>query len=58
MVYSCRSISPRGTPRQRRGRIVPPDSPNPSRRAADPKTRRDISGISVDDESNLSSRFP
>lgn len=51
-----RSISPRGTPRQRRGRIVPPDSPNPSRRAADPKARRDNSGTSVDDESNLASR--
>lgn len=51
-----RSISPRGSPHQRRGRMVPPDSPNPSRKAADPKTRRDNTGTSVDDENNLSSR--
>ncbi|XP_042000096.1 serine/arginine repetitive matrix protein 1-like isoform X2 [Salvia splendens] len=51
-----RSISPCGSPLQRRGRMIPPESPNPSRKASDPKIRRDDSRTSVDDENNLPSR--
>ncbi|XP_042003233.1 serine/arginine repetitive matrix protein 1-like [Salvia splendens] len=51
-----RSVSPRGRPRQRRGRMIPPESPNPSRKTVDPKNRRDDSRTSLDDENNLPSR--
>ncbi|KAL1552895.1 serine/arginine repetitive matrix protein 1-like [Salvia divinorum] len=51
-----RSISPRGSPHKRRGRMIPPESPNPSRKAADTKTRRDDSRTSLNDENNLPSR--
>lgn len=37
--------------------MVQPESPNLLRKAAEPKTCRDSSATSVDDENNFSSRF-